>query len=246
MRRALAPPAPAAPVSCEKSAERRHMNYRELTSRALVVISLCLLAPGCGTGHDLTTSVTGVEAVGPPTGPAAPTPTAQTVPLPPLPPEERVVVEPLPPPQPPPPAPPPSVAAKPAPPPELVVLPPSTPPPETGPEPPAPYLLDVPFSFDQAKLRSDAIAMVEVNANRLRETPDWRLVLEGHCDEIGTTEYNLVLGEQRVHAVKEYLVGLGLPGSAIDVISYGKERPLCSDHTPECWQRNRVVHFELE
>jgi peptidoglycan-associated lipoprotein len=210
--------------------------------RVFIVIGLCLLAAGCAE-KELTTSVGGVEVVGPPAAPAAPSPTARTVPLPPPPPEERIVVEPLPPPQPPPPVPP-VEAAKPAPPPEIVALPPPEPPPE--PRAPAPYLLDIPFSFDQAKLRSDAIAMVEVNANRLRETPDWRLVLEGHCDEIGTTEYNLVLGEQRVHTVKDYLVGLGLPASAIDIISYGKERPFCTDHTPECWQQNRVVHFELE
>lgn len=218
-----------------------------MMSRIVVMFSLGLVMAGCGTGHDLATSVTGVEAVGPPAAPPAPTPTAQTVPLPPLPPEERIVVEVLPRPEPPPPEPP-VVAAKPAPPPEIVVLPPPETPavPPAEPRAPAPYLLDIPFSFDQAKLRSDAIAMVEVNANRLRETPDWRLVLEGHCDEIGTTEYNLVLGEQRVHTVKDYLVGLGLPASAIDVISYGKERPFCTNHTPDCWQRNRVVHFELE
>lgn len=109
-----------------------------------------------------------------------------------------------------------------------------------------PFLLDVPFSFDQAKLRTDAVAMVEVNAMRLQESAGWRLLLEGHCDEIGTTAYNLVLGERRVHAVKEYLVRLGLPTSAIEGISYGKERPFCNEHNQECWQKNRIVHFELQ
>ncbi len=106
--------------------------------------------------------------------------------------------------------------------------------------------MDIPFNFDQAKLRTDALAMLEINADRLQKSNGWSLLLEGHCDEIGTTDYNLVLGERRVHAVKEYLVRLGLPSSAIDGISYGKERPVCGEHTSECWQKNRVVHFDVQ
>ena len=207
-----------------------------MTSRILVTVGVYILTSGCAS-QELTTSVGGAEFVG------APKPAAKTAPAPIAPlREERVVIEPLPPPQPP--RTPPLEVAKPVAPPTVVVRPP----PAVSPErrEPAPFLLDIPFNFDQAKLRTDAIAMVEVNANRLQETTGWSLMLEGHCDEIGTTDYNLVLGERRVHAVKQYLVGLGLPASAIEGISYGKERPFCTEHNQECWQQNRIVHFELQ
>jgi len=217
------------------------MRWFMIRPMMLVGVSLSVLAVGCGS-QELTTSVGGVEVVG------QPKPAVKTAPPPPAPvpavplPEEQVVIEPLPPPQPP--STPPLEVAKPAAPPEIVVVPPPAAPPQ--PREPAPFLLDIPFSFDQAKLRTDAVAMVEVNAMRLQETTGWHLLLEGHCDERGTTAYNLVLGERRVHAVKEYLARLGVPTSAIEVISYGKERPFCTEHNQECWQKNRIVHFELQ
>ena len=215
-----------------------------MASRIMVAAGVCILAYGCGS-QELTTSVGGVEVVGPPkpTAMTAPLPATQAVPPPsPIIPlvEERVSTELLPPPMAPPPLP--LEVAEP------IVPPPAPPPADAAPQrrEVMPFLLDVPFSFDQAKLRTDAVAMVEVNAMRLQETTGWHLLLEGHCDEIGTTAYNLVLGERRVHAVKQYLVGLGLPASAIEVISYGKERPLCTEHNQECWQQNRIVHFALQ
>lgn len=105
------------------------------------------------------------------------------------------------------------------------------------------YLLDIPFDFDQASLRLDAIAMVEANARRLQEDGVKKVLLEGRADEIGTSEYNLVLGDRRARGVKQYLESLGLVPLVIDTTSYGKDRPLCTQHSAECWQKNRSVRF---
>jgi peptidoglycan-associated lipoprotein len=105
------------------------------------------------------------------------------------------------------------------------------------------YLLDIPFDFDQSSLRLDAIAMVEANARRLKEDGVKKVLLEGRADEIGTSEYNLVLGERRARGVKLYLESLGLVPLVIDTTSYGKDRPLCTQHSAECWQKNRSVRF---
>lgn len=109
-----------------------------------------------------------------------------------------------------------------------------------------PFLLDIPFNFDQYALRSDAMAMVEVNANRLKEERAGKVLLEGRGDEVGTVAYNLVLGDRRAQIVKRYLEGLGLPPLEIATISYGKDRPVCTEHSAECWEKNRTVHFEVQ
>ena len=70
-----------------------------------------------------------------------------------------------------------------------------------------------------------------------------KVLLEGRCDEVGTSEYNLVLGERRALSVKRYLESLGMSRLQVDVTSYGKDRPLCLQHNPVCWQKNRSVHF---
>ena len=102
---------------------------------------------------------------------------------------------------------------------------------------------DVLFDFDQYVLRDDALTAVEDNAKRLKDHQVTRVVLEGRCDEIGTAEYNLVLGERRALSVKRYLESLGFSKLQVDVTSYGKDRPLCLQHNPVCWQKNRSVHF---
>jgi peptidoglycan-associated lipoprotein len=68
-------------------------------------------------------------------------------------------------------------------------------------------------------------------------------LIEGHCDNRGTTEYNLALGDRRANAAREYLVSLGVDASRIRTVSYGKERPFCTQDTEECWQQNRRAHF---
>jgi peptidoglycan-associated lipoprotein len=77
----------------------------------------------------------------------------------------------------------------------------------------------------------------------IREFPNSRVVLEGHCDERGSAEYNLGLGDRRANAAKEFLVQLGVPTDRLSVISYGKERPQCTESNEGCWQRNRRVHL---
>lgn len=107
-------------------------------------------------------------------------------------------------------------------------------------------LSDVFFDYDQSKIRSDAIKALETNAKVLiGRYPGKKVVIQGHCDERGTLEYNIVLGERRAQAVKNYLVDLGVPEKDLQIISYGKEKPFCLDHTYKCWQQNRRGHFVM-
>lgn len=103
---------------------------------------------------------------------------------------------------------------------------------------------DIFFAFDQYAIRSGHISVLEKNAELLKETYNASNVLiEGHCDERGTGEYNLELGKRRAQAVKEYLIDLGVEASRIQIASYGKEKPFCAESTPNCWQNNRRGHF---
>jgi peptidoglycan-associated lipoprotein len=103
-------------------------------------------------------------------------------------------------------------------------------------------LSDVLFDFDQAVLRRDALPLVEANARRLVQDGVTRLLLEGRGDEVGTSAYNIVLGERRARSVKSYLQERGL-SLQLRTTSYGKDRPLCYQHSEECMQKNRSVHF---
>jgi peptidoglycan-associated lipoprotein len=105
---------------------------------------------------------------------------------------------------------------------------------------------DVLFDFDQYVLRDDALSTVEENAKRLKANGVKRILLEGRTDEIGTVEYNLVLGERRAKGVQRYLENLGLETLQIEVTSFGKDRPLCLQHNASCWQKNRSVHFVVK
>ncbi len=103
---------------------------------------------------------------------------------------------------------------------------------------------DVFFDFDQYTIRSSHIPVLEKNAELLKETYKVSNVLiEGHCDERGTGEYNLELGKRRAQAIKRYLIDLGVEASRIQIASYGKEKPFCAESTPNCWQNNRRGHF---
>ena len=106
-------------------------------------------------------------------------------------------------------------------------------------------LMDVLFDFDQDSLRADALPVLEANARQLKSSGPARIVLEGRGDEIGTSAYNLVLGERRARNVKTYLQHLGLSVD-LKTTSYGKDRPLCFEHTNECMQKNRSVHFTVK
>jgi peptidoglycan-associated lipoprotein len=109
-------------------------------------------------------------------------------------------------------------------------------------EPPA-ELSDVYFDFDQYAIRADARSTLEHIAGLLKSELNEGLVIEGHCDERGTSAYNFVLGERRAQAAKQFLQELGLALSQIEITSYGKERPFCTEHSEACWQSNRRVHF---
>jgi peptidoglycan-associated lipoprotein len=156
------------------------------------------------------------------------------------------------------PPPPPPPAATPAPPPPR---PPAPPPP--APAPPAAALSedevfarktldqlnaerplgDVFFDLDQATITSASQSALSTNSNWLKRWTSTRIVVEGHCDERGTTEYNLGLGERRANAVKAYLVSLGVPAERVNIVSKGKESPFCSTSDETCWQQNRRGHF---
>lgn len=104
-------------------------------------------------------------------------------------------------------------------------------------------LSDVYFDFDQYAIRADAQSTLKRLAGLLQSELTQELVIEGHCDERGTSAYNLVLGERRAQAAKRYLEKHGMTAPQIRVTSYGKERPFCTEHSEACWQSNRRVHF---
>ena len=104
-------------------------------------------------------------------------------------------------------------------------------------------LEDIHFDFDKFNLTTEARKILEQNADWLLKHEDCNLVIEGHCDERGTTEYNLALGERRANAAAKYLTDLGIDERRIETISYGEEYPLDPGHTEEAWAKNRRAHF---
>ncbi len=108
-------------------------------------------------------------------------------------------------------------------------------------------VLDALFDYDKSDLRADAQTAMTKSATTLRQIfqqdPSFKIVVEGHCDERGSAEYNLGLGDRRATAAHDFLVQLGVPAANITTISYGKERPACTDETEECYQRNRRAHL---
>lgn len=104
---------------------------------------------------------------------------------------------------------------------------------------------DIYFDYDKADIRPDQVSRLQGNATWLKEHASVRFTIEGHCDERGSQEYNLGLGDRRANAVKEFLSGQGIQASRINVVSYGEERPQCHDQTEDCFQRNRRAAFAL-
>jgi peptidoglycan-associated lipoprotein len=104
-------------------------------------------------------------------------------------------------------------------------------------------LQDVNFAFDSYDLDSAARETLKANADWLKANPSARVQIEGHCDDRGTNEYNLALGTRRAAASKDYVVQLGISADRISTISYGEEIPICSEHTEECWAKNRRARF---
>jgi len=130
--------------------------------------------------------------------------------------------------------------------------PPPPPPAETLPPPSIEKRLesdvqDAYFDYDKSDINASARETLTHNAGSLKsilaDFPSASIMVEGHCDERGSAEYNIGLGDQRASAAKEFLVQLGVPADRMKTISYGKERPVCTDHDESCWQKNRRAHF---
>jgi peptidoglycan-associated lipoprotein len=103
---------------------------------------------------------------------------------------------------------------------------------------------DIHFDFDMYNIRDDAKPTLDKLSSFLTET-DAKVILEGHCDERGTDEYNLALGDRRAQSVKQYLVASGVSRNKIETVSYGEEKPLCEDKTEGCFAQNRRAHFVI-
>lgn len=124
-------------------------------------------------------------------------------------------------------------------------------PPTAAPAPPAPpkeyrandALKSIFFSFDKSDIRPGDAKVLDATAAYLKANPNQLVLIEGHCDERGTAEYNLALGERRAKSAMNYLVSNGVEAGRITTISYGKERPVCSEHAETCWSRNRNDTF---
>jgi peptidoglycan-associated lipoprotein len=106
---------------------------------------------------------------------------------------------------------------------------------------------DAYFDYDKHNLRPDAVDALQADARTLativRQYPAFKLLVEGHADERGSGEYNLALGDARATKTKEYQVQLGLPAEQMNVVSFGKEKPVCTEHDESCWQKNRRAHL---
>lgn len=102
------------------------------------------------------------------------------------------------------------------------------------------------FDFDKSNIRDDAKDALQNNAEFLKANNNAKIVIEGHCDERGTLEYNIALGQRRAESAEKYFVNLGIDASRISTISYGKERPFCNEHDEDCWQSNRRAHFVVK
>jgi peptidoglycan-associated lipoprotein len=197
--------------------ERRHPVA--LRSLALALALLSIVLAGCAKRPALS------QAAAPaPTGAATPTP---------------------------PPAAPPAQLAPATPPPAAIAPPAPAPAPAPSPAPrpePAEFrtnaaLADVYFDFDKYAIKPDAAKTLDASIAWLKSNPAALVMIEGHCDERGTNAYNMALGERRAHAAQDYLVARGISAQRITTISYGEERPVCSEQNEACWSKNRRGHF---
>jgi peptidoglycan-associated lipoprotein len=108
------------------------------------------------------------------------------------------------------------------------------------------HVQDAFFDYDTYDVRNDAQAVLSQDASYLVSHPDVKVVIGGYCDERGSNEYNLALGQNRADAAKNALVTAGVAANRIRVVSYGKEKPFCSESTEECWQQNRRAGFTMD
>lgn len=109
-----------------------------------------------------------------------------------------------------------------------------------------PELGNIYFDFDKSDIRKDQIATLEANVKFLKENTDVVILIEGHCDERGTNEYNLALGQRRADAVRRYYKNAGISDDRISTVSYGEEKPVCLEHNEDCWQKNRRAETKIK
>jgi peptidoglycan-associated lipoprotein len=107
-------------------------------------------------------------------------------------------------------------------------------------------LKDVHFAFDSSEIQGADKATLSAIADFMKAYPQANVAIDGNCDERGTGEYNLALGERRAHAAMAFLAGLGVADGRLTMMSYGKEKPVCTESTESCWGRNRRAHFTLK
>lgn len=107
-------------------------------------------------------------------------------------------------------------------------------------------LADVHFDYNRSKILGGDKSTLDALVQKLKEDSKRKVLVEGHCDSRGTANYNMMLGERRAKSVKQYLVKAGVSGSQIEIVSYGKEKPLCLEMTDECFGNNRRVHFQAQ
>ncbi len=104
-------------------------------------------------------------------------------------------------------------------------------------------LKDINFDYDKSNISPEARAIMKANADILLKNTNFNIIVEGHCDERGTSEYNMALGERRAQEAKKYFINLGVDGARMKTISYGEERPMDSRSNEEAWAKNRRAHF---
>jgi peptidoglycan-associated lipoprotein len=104
-------------------------------------------------------------------------------------------------------------------------------------------LKDIRFDFDRYEIRAEDAEILDANAESLKANPKMQILIEGHTDQRGTTEYNMALADRRAKASMNYLVSRGVRSNRITIISYGKERPMCAQPSEDCWSQNRRAHF---
>jgi peptidoglycan-associated lipoprotein len=133
----------------------------------------------------------------------------------------------------------------------VVATPVEPPPEEPAPVEPPPVVAGFPhenifFEYDKSALISEVQEMLKENAQWLKDNPDVSVIIEGHCDERGSNEYNIALGDRRAQSVKTFLVNMGVAAERLTPISYGEEKPIDPAHTEEAWAKNRRAHFVID